>query len=252
MRCDDVVQALGPDPEAHSTSPELAEAYTHYASCVGCRRYFGFQDRLAHRLHQLPGPGQTPPTLRARVHEALAHEDTRVRRRRVRLFAGGGSMLAVAAATIFALAVLPGSARQVVLPLAQEARIGLAKPAAITSSDTAALREWLDAEVGYAVEIPAISEAELKGAAVTEVDGVRGAAVVYEYHGMPLTYFDLPSDRAFTTLVRDGSLRSAAADGYELAIWTQQGGTRAVAAPMPRREVVKVANECREKAGAGL
>jgi anti-sigma factor RsiW len=251
MRCDEARQTLGPDPEAPSTSAELAEALRHYAGCPECRRFYLLHEALARHTRRLAAARQAPPALRAQLRDRLDREDARLRRRRRLPILAAGSSVMAAAAALLLFAVLPDSARRAAQPLAQEARIGLARPDAITSSDTAVLRRWLDVRVGYVVEIPAIADAELKGATLTQVDGVRGVAVVYEYHGMPLTYFDLPSDAPFSRWVPDGSVRSVADGGYELALWTDRGGARAVAAPMPRQELVRVANECRGKTGRG-
>jgi anti-sigma factor RsiW len=75
---------------------------------------------------------------------------------------------------------------------------------------------------------------------------IRGAAVVYEYHGASLTYFALPPGNVLGQAVPD-RLTAAAANGYEVALWTEQGAARAVAATMPRQAVLQVAEECREK-----
>jgi anti-sigma factor RsiW len=149
---------------------------------------------------------------------------------------------------LFAVVASNDSTLQLVQPLAREAHIGLARPTSIESTDTTVLRAWLEHEVGYAVAIPSISEAEVVGATVAEMDGVRGAAVVYRYRGSALTYFDLPAAEPSRSWTGRAPVTSASADGYQVALWTEDGGARAVAAPMPRAEVVKVAKECREKA----
>jgi anti-sigma factor RsiW len=207
--------------------------------------YFDYHPALERRLDRLAATARTaPPHLAARIRETLAQESARrVRRRRVSFFAGG---VTLAAATM-ALAVLGKPASGLLAPpLAREARIGLAKPGAIESADTAALVEWLKWEVGYQVDIPAISNAELVGATVAELGDVRGAAVVYEYRGASLTYFALPPGDVLGRPVPDG-LTVAAANGYEVALWTERGAARAVAASMSRQAVLQVAEECRGK-----
>ena len=250
MKCEEARRILGPEPRKLPTGGQQEQANAHRASCDACRHYYGAQRALSQRLRRLSVAAlQAPPWLAARVRASLDDETAQlVRRRRLRLFAGSGTVALAAAATLLLLLGAPDTSRRVASPLAQAAQAGLASPVSIASSDTAILGAWLQHEVGYTVEIPNISDADLLGATVTEMDGVRGAAVVYEYHGQPLTYFDLPSSGFPGGWPQRGVVESASANGYEVAVWIQEGGARAVAALMPRRTVVDVANECRRKA----
>jgi anti-sigma factor RsiW len=209
------------------------------------QEYFDYHPALGRRLDRLAATARTaPPHLEARIRGILKQESARRgRRRRISFFAGGATL---ATATV-ALALLGTPASDSLAPpLAREAQLGLAKVVAIESADTAALVEWLQSEVGYQVDIPAISNAELVGATVAELGDVRGAAVVYQYRGASLTYFALPAGELLGRPVPTG-LTAATANGYEVALWTEQGAARAVAASMPRQAVLQVAEECRGK-----
>ncbi|NIM51858.1 MAG: hypothetical protein GTO22_21870 [Gemmatimonadales bacterium] len=210
--------------------------------------YFDYHPALGRRLERLAATARmAPPHLKDRIREALAQEAARLsRRRRLRFFAGGGATVAAAAVMVFALLGAPAQ-DPLAQPLAREAGIGLAKAAAIESSDTLALAAWLESEVGYRVDIPAITDAELVGATVADLGSVKGAAVVYDYHGAALTYFALPVGDVMGLPVPSDTLTTAAAGGYQVALWTEHGAARAVAAPMPRQAVLQVAEECRGK-----
>ena len=94
-----------------------------------------------------------------------------------------------------------------------------------------------------------ISGAVLVGARVASFgEGEKSAAVVYLSRGMPVTYFALPSDMVLGKRLRSDRVTAATADGYEVALWTEKGRARAIAAPMSRDEVVQIAEECRSKA----
>lgn len=250
MRCEEARRILGPEPRDPPTGGQQEQAHAHRANCDACRRYYGAQRALSRRLRRLSAAAlQAPPWLAARIRASLDDETALlVRRRRSRLIAGSGTVALAAAAALLLLLGAPDTSRRMASPLARAAQAGLGSPVSIASSDTAILRAWLQHEVGYTVDIPNISDANLVGASVTEMDGVRGAAVVYEYRGQPLTYFDLPSTGFPGGWPQSGVVESASANGYEVAVWTQEGGARAIAAPMPRRTVVDVANECRRKA----
>ena len=79
-------------------------------------------------------------------------------------------------------------------------------------------------------------------------EGEKSAAVVYLSRGIPITYFAMSSDVVLGNRVRSDRVTAATADGYEVALWTDKGRARAIAAPMSRNEVVQIAEECRSKA----
>lgn len=204
---------------------------------------------LSSRLSQLSVGVRAPSELRARIEAALALEAVTVRRRRrVRWLAGSGVALAATAALVVTVVGTPDVPTATAQPLVEQARIGLSDEDAVTSADATELERWLEDQVGYQVDIPDISEAKLEGARIAEFGDVRGAAVVYRYHGMPLTYFAWPSGELMGQLAHGGGVRAVSSNGYQVALWTEHGAARAVAGPMARRAVVDVAEECRNKA----
>lgn len=215
--------------------PEDQECFDHYPA-------------LGLRLRTFSATLAAPPHLENRLREALAREAARQsRRRHVRFLTAAGATAAITAVLVL-VSGLGGStpARH----LAREAQRGLAKAAAMESSDSAALAQWLESVVGYGVEIPAITGARLVGASVADLGGVRGAAVVYRYRTTELTYFALPGVDVVGRSVPEGGVTGGEAYGYEVALWIERGTARAVAASMPREFVLDVAEECRRKAVA--
>lgn len=208
---------------------------------------FDYHPALAKRLRRLAADAQSAPHhLEARIRETLIRESAlREGRRRIHLFAGGGAGLV--AATLVLLLLSGPITDPLAQPLAREARLGLARPVAVSSPDAEVLAGWLRSQLGYRVDVPTIAEAEVVGATVTDLDGVRGAAVVYRHVGGSLTYFALPPGAVMGRQIR-GGVTAAAAGGFQIALWTEQGATRAVAASMPREAVLRVAEACRNEA----
>ncbi len=156
-------------------------------------------------------------------------------------------MATAAAVILLATTQLPrGNA--LALPLVEAARSQLAQTTMFETGHIRAAESWLEREIGYPVLVPDIPEAVLVGARVSDVGGQRSAIVVYLSRGMPVTYFALPTGQVMGRPVHDRGVISGASDGYEVALWTEQGRTRAIVAPMSRQEVIEIANECRSKA----
>lgn len=239
--CDRAREALWPDPAA---GPTPSDARAHYEACRACQRFFAVQARLGRRLAHLPRP-VTPGHLEARVRGTLATARPGRRLHRV-LGLGGGLGLAAAAALALAVGLqdgLPAHVRSLAVEVGR-ARV------AVAAGDVRTVEQWLSRQLGHQLEVPAITNARIRGVRLVDLDGRPAAAVVYEMHGLPLTWFALPGTSRLDgeTIGPGAEIRTYTSDGYEIAIWGEREGARAVAAPMPRDEVLAVATECRSKA----
>lgn len=245
MRCEEARLALWPDPRPRPGSADLADALEHYASCLACQRFFDREAALVRRLGRLqevPARGE----LRARIAAALDQRPLpRPRRRRWAI--GGGIAALAAAAALTLLLTRPPMPPDVARPLVAEARIGLDSQS-LTSPDFAAVERWLEDRLGYTVRLPEISDAALVGGRIATLGGVRIPTAVYLVHGMPVSYFALPSGDVMGAPVKSRDVVAMASNGYHIALWSERGLARAVVAPMPRREVVQIAEECQRKA----
>jgi hypothetical protein len=250
MRCEDARSVLWPEPASRSASDEISRrALDHYATCESCQRFFRAQRALAARVARLKDSVTVPGGRAARTRAALADETVlgAASRRSYRWIAWGSpAVIAAAAALVLLLrpADVPSAVAQ---PLVQQAQVIAYQEDGYTSSSIPDLEAWLESRVGYPVHVPDISNAYLVGARVARLSDTETAAVVYLVHGLPLTYFALPSDRVMGREIRGGRVLAVSADGYEVALWAEQDGARAIVAAMPRNHVVDVAKECRDK-----
>lgn len=247
MRCNAARRALWPEPGPRAATDEVAAAFEHYSSCEECRRFFAHQSVLAQRLRHLNDGVTAPSTLAQRIRGALADETVLHAAGRSRWLRRGGIALVAAAALLLLFFRPAGVPPEVAQPLVREAQAMATQQDGYTSSDIGELEAWLELQVGYPVNIPDISGAYLVGARVATLDGAKTAAAVYIFEGMPLTYFALPSGQVLGREVRGSRVRAISADGYNVALWIEPGGARAIVAPIPRDRVVGIAEECRNK-----
>ena len=250
MRCEDVRLALWPEPGPRPVEQALAEAFEHYARCDACQRFFQVQRSLDQRLGRLARAASVPAGLRERVRSAITHEAViSIARRRAWWLTGAGTAMLGAAAALVLVLTRPSMPANVAQPLVAAARAGLDDGGTVfTSSDVEQVEAWLENHVGYPVVVPEITDALLKGGRVAEIGGTKGAAVVYLMHGRPLSYFALASNQVMGRPVRGDRVIPVSSDGYEVALWSERGFARAIVAPMPRSDVVAIAEECRRKA----
>ncbi len=244
MHCEEARLTLDPMPGPRRSSREADRALEHLARCRSCQRFFEASQEIASRLTTWARRTRAPQHLREGILTSLRGEERRRTRGR-RLAVGGSGGLIAAGLLFFVLSGSPAS--RLAEPLAKEARIALTTVAtAIESSDPAVVRQWLDAHVGFPIDLPNISGAVLMGARVVEWSGASSAAIVYHYHGKSLTYFARPPEEPARVRLGSG-ISAVSTDGFGVAVWAEHGSPRAIAAPMEGWEIRAIAEECRRK-----
>lgn len=238
MNCETAREAVWPGP---GVGPAPAEARAHVEQCPACRRFFETQAALGRRLTAVSSQN-APAGLRERVRAALADEVQAGRPLgRRRWWAVGGLAAAAAVALMIGLSSPAGDLAE---PFAEQGT-----EIAFASDDFGAVERWLASRLGRPVSLPAITDAQLEGARIVTLEGRAAAAAVYRLHGDLLTYFALPD---FTVsgerVMPEHEIRTATAGPYEVAVWGELDGARAVMAQMSRDEVIAIAAECRTKA----
>ncbi len=240
MNCDIARRQIGPDPGPRPQSDAVDAALSHVAACPACQVFYVSQTALVKRLAALRSE-PTPSRLRARILAATTQRP--LGRRSWQL----GAALATVAAVVFLATMQLPDGNAIAEPLVAAARSQLAETTMFETGEIHVAEAWLEREIGYPIVVPDIPDAALVGVRVSDIGGQRSAIVVYLARGMPVTYFALPTDDMMGRRVRNPGVISGASDGYEVAIWTEGGQTRAIAAPMSRPEVIALANDCRSK-----
>lgn len=207
--------------------------------------------RLVARLRQIADTQRAPQHLRDRVFAAIAGEHFAEKRRGIRwdliAAATGGAFLSAAAALALWLAVptTPPAPQQaeswVDIALNQVTGAGVMK-----TNQPASLRSWFESQVNYTVDVPNIPTANLRGGRLAYLGGVQGVAVEYEIGGQDLTYLMVPEGNVLDMLVEQGdTLVAWSSRGYQIVMWKQGGGTRALVGSLPRKEISDIADHCR-------
>lgn len=207
--------------------------------------------RLVARLRQIADTQRAPQHLRDRVFAAIAGEHFAEKGRGIRwdliAAATGGAFLSAAAALALWLAVptTPPAPQQaeswVDIALNQVTGAGVMK-----TNQPASLRSWFESQVNYTVDVPNIPTANLRGGRLAYLGGVQGVAVEYEIGGQDLTYLMVPEGNVLDMLVEQGdTLVAWSSRGYQIVMWKQGGGTRALVGSLPRKEISDIADHCR-------
>jgi anti-sigma factor RsiW len=135
-----------------------------------------------------------------------------------------------------------GEAPSVIAALAEDHARAMSD-ARIASRDASEIARWLAARLPFAVHVPDLAEAELRGARLCLMDGRRGAVIEYRVGGEPLSYFVLPDARvpAAPTEIR---FEHTARIGYGIVWWREPGLMHAMVGRLPTSRLEHFARLC--------
>lgn len=207
---------------------------------------------LIARLRRIADSQRAPQHVRQHISAGLAAQTRGWRRWRWDLIgaAGGGAALASAAALVIWLAAPVNRGGSPVESWVDIALNHVAGDEFLRTDQPASLQSWLESQVDFAILVPDIPDAVLKGGRLAYLAGVRGAAVEYEVGGRQLTYLMVPKEDVIEMLVeraeRGDTLVAWTSRGNQMIIWRQGGDTRALVGPIPQGELYKIADDCRK------
>ena len=183
MACDERwLEILSAWQDGEASGEEIRRARAHLGSCARCR---AMQAEIR-RIHEGFGPFRQEP---APVPSLPARRPGAVRRAVRRPWLAGAAL----AASVAAVLVWSSQRHRAALADELEARhltaFARTAPCEFTSSDPAAVRAWIAANLGYEVEVPAIPGARLLGARRCTVHGGLTASLLYRHGEEPLSLF---------------------------------------------------------------
>ena len=230
-------QHLAPEPGPRATSPDVEAAFRHYQGCRACQDFFETHRRLAGLVRRAGRGVHAPPDLAPRILAAVSRHEasaTTALRSRRNLWLGG---VAVAAAAVLTLWLGPpvGSDPLTARPFVEQA-LAVDGPARATPAlAPGPLDQWFRSQQIHGFEIPDIEQARMS------------AAVDFETPtGFQVTYIMVPDTRLFGG-VNESDIMTMSSDGWEVAMWVENGTARAVISQMPRGDLLTIAEQCKNK-----
>ncbi|XXF75224.1 zf-HC2 domain-containing protein [Myxococcaceae bacterium GXIMD 01537] len=168
--------------DGEAPAPERHAIEHHLARCAGCARELARYAPLREALRaQAATEAHVPPELTERVARLAPRARPTFPRRR--LTAG----LGVALASLGVLWTSWPSGMNDALAMDLERHhlkaFSRATPCEFESSDPAAVKAWVEREVGYGVEVPVVPGATLLGARRCRLHGQLSASLLYRHEG---------------------------------------------------------------------
>ncbi|MEO6528730.1 MAG: hypothetical protein ABIP93_19085 [Gemmatimonadaceae bacterium] len=243
---------LWPDGGPQIASPDVLEAQEHLASCIACRRFVDDMLQISIAVGAAaPRSAAAPAELRERLFTALARarvgsaNESGARRARSRsaLIAVGAVVLLLVSGT-WLYERWPRASEPDMFAVLAEDHGRVSSGARIVSSDTGAVARWIGARVPFAMYVPELPGARLRGARLVLFAGRRGAVAEYDVNGSLVSYFVLPA--ASPLPAADGRVRFEhnSRAGYGEVAWQDAGLLHVMVGTLPLPRLEQFARDC--------
>jgi anti-sigma factor RsiW len=208
---------------------------------------------LADSIHDAAPREQAPAAVRDRLFGAVARARSGagarapLRARRLLLAAVAALLLAVAGGALIVGRLVRDDASAPIAAIADDHARALGGPH-IVSADVAEVARWLEGQVHFAMHVPALPGARLRGARVSAIAGGRAAVVEYQLGTATVAYFVVPNgDRS------DGGgapprFHRSTRSGYHIVWWREPGLLHAMIGNASETQLTALAKACVEQA----
>ncbi len=252
MKCGAARRIAWPDGAPRAVDEAVASAAEHIDECPACRKFVADMREVAERLSASRQHVSAPREVRERLFAALSRvrsesDRTLVRRATSFRFAG------VAAIALMALMMAvwrfssPHSTPQSeVAPALADDHSRELQSDGIASDRVSDVTHWLASRVGFAVHAASFANGRLVGARVADVNGHRGAVLLYRVDGQAVSYYIFPTPGTGTGewRLRQPGVNVSSWNGFHVAAWEEPGLTHALVGDLPAARLMVLAHEC--------
>jgi anti-sigma factor RsiW len=230
----------------------VIEAQAHLAGCESCQHFMRDMRALGEAVHDAAPRERAPAEVRSRLFTAIARaragmQPLSFRRVRPSWVAAAAVLVAIAGGAITAERLLRVAPNDPLSALVAD-HAGTVVGAHIVSSDPAEIGQWLARQVHFAMHVPVLPGARLRGARICIMDGRRGAVVEYEVDQMPVSYFVVPNELTHANDADVSGFDRAVRAGYRIVSWQEPGLLHAMVGDLPESRLASLAEACVEQA----
>jgi anti-sigma factor RsiW len=247
--CGRTRRLLWPSGGPRVASPEVIDAQAHLEACPACQQFMRDMRALGDATRDVAPREYAPAEVRRRLFTAIARartgaqDATSGRHRRVRWLAAAGLLLAGLAGALTADRLLRHASTDPITAIVEDHAKTLGE-FRIASGDPAEVTRWLAGQVHFAVYVPVLTGAELRGARLCVLDGRRGAVVEYDVDGVAVSYFVVPYGAQPAGDATPGRFDHTRRSGYQVVSWREPGLVHAMVGNLPESRLETFAKAC--------
>ena len=251
--CGRTRRLLWPGAGPKAASPEVIEAQQHLEACFACQQFMRDMLALRDTTHDAAPREQAPVEVRGRLFGAIARTRAGAQpppsssRQRARWLAAAAVVLLAPAGWLTIDRVLRGADIDPITVIVDDHAKALSETH-IASADPAEITGWLASQLYFAMYVPELPGARLRGARLCALDGRRGAVVEYDVEGVAVSYFVVPYEKKRegdgTRMQFDRTRRA----GYRVVSWREPGLLHAMVGNLPESRLAMFAKACVDQA----
>jgi anti-sigma factor RsiW len=253
MTCGRARRLVWPGAGPRSASPDVIEAQQHLEACSACQQFARDMLALGDAIHDAAPREHAPPDVRGRLFSAIARARAGTqpppsrRRRRVQWLAAAAVLLIGVAGTLTVGRVLRAGRADPIAAIAED-HAGALGQTHIASQNPAEIARWLEGQVQFAMHVPVLPGAALRGARLCVMDGRRGAVVEYIVDGVAVSYFVVPDEAGPASQGTTAQFDRTKRAGYQVVAWREPGLLHAMVGNLPETRLVTLAKACVDQA----
>jgi len=230
---------------------DIVRARQHIKHCAKCSEFFSVEGNLRNLIREIAPKEKAPSFLREKVLAKMA--ETRSLNRFYNFLPSGriGLNISLALIGIFFVLVVSGSAyllsfnkdsHSLVSKLAEDHLRNIPEKAQILSTEPEKIKDWFRGKVDFAVLVPEIRGAKLKGGRLCHIGNNRVALLFYEKDENPISLFvmgdSLANQSPIGKLKNYGKkLHKQSKKGCNVIMWRERGLTYALVADIKTEEL---------------
>jgi anti-sigma factor RsiW len=231
----------------------MIKAQKHLEACAACQQFVREMRTFGEAIHDAAPREQAPAEVRARLFTAIAraragaHQPLSGRYRRAQWLAAAVVLLVGLVGALTADRLLRDAPADPVTAIVEDHAKALGE-SHIASGDPAEITRWLAGQVHFAMYVPVLSGAKLRGARLCVLDGRRGAAVEYDADGVAVSYFVVPYGAEPAGDATPGRFDRTRRAGYQVVSWREPGLLHAMVGNLPESRLAAFAKACVDQA----
>jgi anti-sigma factor RsiW len=231
----------------------VIEAQQHLDTCAACQQFVHEMRTLGDAIHDAAPREKAPVEVRRHLFTAIArartgaHQPTSGRHRRVQWVAAAVVLLIGLASSLTLGRLLRDGPADPITAIVEDHAKALGE-SHIVSGDPAEIARWLAGQLHFAMYVPVLAGAELRGARLCVLDGRRGAVVEYDVDGVAVSYFVVPHRAEPADDASPGRFDRTRRAGYQVVSWREPGLLHAMVGNLPESRLTGFAKACVEQA----
>jgi anti-sigma factor RsiW len=250
--CGRTRRLLWPGAGPRAASPEVIEAQQHLEVCTACQRFLRDMLALGDAIHDAAAREHAPPDVRERLFSAIARARTGAQspprqHRRAQWFTAAGVLLVGLVGPLTVNRLLRDTRTDPITAIAEDHAKSLGETH-IASKDPAEITRWLAGQVHFAVRVPVLPGAELRGGRLCVLDGRRCAVMEYDVDGVAVSYFVVPDGTEPAGRGAPPRFDGTKRAGYHVVAWREPGLLHAMVGNLPESRLATLAKACVDQA----